>query len=490
MNTLTETKRENRLYLVLLSSLLLPYLFYGFRYFPILDDYIQFWAYPAREDLSYVYLTIGTLSIRPLAHLLDPLFWGQFWPLMGFAMVLVSLLLFFSAVLFARTLKAFDVHLSPFFFLIYLLFPLGMEGRYWLSSSTRIVIGLFFTSISLHFLSEFLKKKDSALHFSLFFLFQLISCGFYESVTVFSVSSAVLLFLLGFSAKRKKRFFLVPLVSVLNIGLMFLYYRTFAGLGPTESRAAGLSLEKIPENISAAFSQVKEAFSMAYDATVIGCLRGVSLLTSGGFWGIFLLILIVFCSLVLAGFVKNSRPYGWIKTCLFVGFGAMLFVAPLVPNLLAENVWVTNRSIFVSLIGLSLMMEPLWALLQKKSLRKCLCFLVSFLFLTATVNEYDIYRRANLLDQRLLGQVVSQIEFGGAEDGVRVCVFLPEEVKVEQNASYKDHVKSVFDSDWALTGALREKVGDFSIAYACPVLPGMEIDTAGMQVVTLENVAE
>ncbi len=490
MYSLAETKRDNRLYLFILVSLLLPYLYCGFRYFPILDDYIQFWAYPAREDLSYVYLTIGTLSIRPLAHLLDPLFWGQFWPAMGVALVLVTLLLFISAMFFAKTLQAFHYRLSPFFFLIYLLFPLGMEGRYWLSSSTRIVTGLLFSSISLHFLSIFLKKRHNALLFLLFFTFQLLSCGFYESVTVFSVSAAVLLFLLGFFSNRKKRFFFVPVVSVLNIGLMFLYYRVFADLGPTESRAAGLSLEKIPENFLAVCSQIREIFSMTWDATVVGSLRGISLLFSSGFYGILLLIGTVLCSLILAGFIKSSQSYTWKKTCLLVGSGCALFVAPLVPNLLAENVWITNRSIFVSLIGLGLMLEPLWAWLRKKNLRRCFCFVFAFLFLTATVNEYDIYRRANGLDQRLLEQVVSQIQFNEAESGIRVCVLLSDEVKVEQNARYKDHVKSVFDSDWALTGALRQKVGDFSIAYACPVLPGMEVDTEGMQVVSLEHITE
>ncbi len=490
MNPSSLSKRENRFYLCLLLSLLLPYCLYGFRYFPVLDDYIQFWGYPARQDLSYVYLTIGTLSIRPLAHLLDPVFWGNFWPAMGISLFLVTVFLFISAILFSKTLKKFDTGLSPFFFLIYLLCPLGMEGKYWLSASTRIITGLLFSALSLFFLAKFLKEKSSAKFFLLFAGFQLLSCGFYESVTVFSVSAAVLLFFLGFTERQKKVFFLVPLMSVVSLSGMFFYYRIFAELGANTSRAARLNLAEIPSHFADSITQLKEIFSLTGNVLIKGGFSGISVLFSAGIWGIFLLIGLVGISLLLSRFVGSSQAFSLKKVLVFELFGCALFLAPLAPNLLTEDVWLTFRSIFPSLIGLSLMLEPLWATLKRKSLRRILYFLFSLFFLLSTVNEYDTYRRAYQLDQKLLEQVSNQININEESENIRVAVILPEKVKVEQNSYYKDHIKSVFDSDWALTGALREKMESFSIAYACPVLLGDPFDTENFQVVVLEKITE
>lgn len=65
------------------------------------------------------------------------------------------------------------------------------------------------------------------------------------------------------------------------------------------------------------------------------------------------------------------------------------------------------------------------------------------------------------------------------------CVIIPEEITTEQNAFYKDHVKSVFDSDWALTGAIRARMQSLAPQYIKPVLSGTDPDADGMQIIEL-----
>ena len=480
---------ENKLFFLVFLATLLPYFLYGFRYFPILDDYIQYWGYPAHENLSHIYFTIGTISTRPLASLLDPAFWGKFWPVMGLALLLITALHCFSGLLFTKTLQRFSVSLSPLFLLIYLLFPLGMEGRYWISASTRLIPGLFFASVSLWFLSRFLQEKPSVKAFIPFALFQLIACGFYESVAIFSVTAAVLLFFLAYYQNRNRFYWIVPAVSFCNLGLLFTYYKVFADLGLQGSRAdSSIPLSALPEKVLEVVRQVLDAFTLLYESTIKGSLAGVSLLFSKGFWGVLLLIATLVLCFVISRFSKCNKT---ISCITFLGFeiaGIVLFFAPLLPNALAEDVWITNRSIFVSIIGIALITEPFWSLFHKKHFRQALIFVIAFIFITANVNEYNVYKRANELDTKLLDQIIFELEDAVVSGEKALVVYLPEEVLVSQNAFYKDHVKSVFDSDWALTGALRARLKSLTLQQALPVFPGQSVNVENAQVIIIENI--
>lgn len=488
MNTTSSQKKRFFFCLLVTAAALLPYALYGFRYFPILDDYIQYGCYPAYDRLSYVYVTIGTLATRPLASLLDPAFWGQFWPMMGFSLVLVVALHLASMALFSGALKRYDITLSPLFFLFYLLFPLGMEGRYWLSASTRIITGLFFASLSLWFLAKFINEQKSLKFFVPFAAFQLISCGFYESVAVFSVSAAVLLFCISFYKNKEKTLFLVPATSVFNIGAMFVYYRAFAGLGALGSRASDVGVSAFSDKLFALLSQVYEAFSQTCNATFLGALKGVKILFSNGFWGVFILIIALLISVLLCGFVQSNTPFSKKKSLCFFVCGAALFTAPLLPNALAAEVWITNRSLFVSIIGAALILEGFWGLFHKKQLKKVLIFLLTFLFLAASVNEYDTYRRVAETDAKLLDEIIVELDESVLCGEKNVTVLLPEEVMVPQNAFFKDHVKSVFDSDWALTGALRARTKNLSIKFAEPIIAGTHSPKENTQIIVIETI--
>ena len=164
---------------------------FGFSYFPILDDFIQYDGYRMYNDLNYVYFGIGTVSTRPLASILDPVFWGAMPK--GFALFVITLLHYFSCVFFYESAKKLDAQLSPVFGIIYLMIPVMAESTYWLSASTRVVCGLFFASMAMYFLSDYIKKAKK-MYIAAFWVLSFLSCGFYEAALLFS--SAGMLFLM------------------------------------------------------------------------------------------------------------------------------------------------------------------------------------------------------------------------------------------------------------------------------------------------------
>lgn len=464
---------------------LVPYLLYGFRYYPILDDYIQYWGYPARGDLGYVYTVIGTLATRPMASLLDPLLWGKFWPCLSIALICITKLHVLSLLLVRRALHRHNITLSPLFSLLYLLLPLGMEGRFWLSASTRLVVGLLFAALSLEFLSRFTEEKKSISSFLLFALFQLIACGFYEAVAIFTGAAAILLTAISYGKKRDNTLFIIPLTSFLSVGLLFVYYKLCTGISSLSSRVSGGEPISLFRNIGALFTQLGEVFALTYQRTIVGCINGIKVLFSSGFFGFFVLFCILLVAFLFSRHQYRQRKKSLTEILLFECCGVILFFAPLLPNLIVSEVWITNRSMFLPAIGLCFMAEPLFGLLYKKP-QKILLFLLTFLCLTASVNEYDVYRSVHNQDVKLLDAVISQMSNEAKEGTQNVTVVLSKEVTTPQNAFYKDHVKSVFDSDWALTGAIRARMKSLAPRLIQPVVAGTEFDSENQQIIYIE----
>lgn len=467
-------KMFGSLFFCLTLGAILPYLFHGFLYLPILDDYIQYGCYPLYPNLSYVYLTVGTLSARPLASLLDPVFWGLFWRIPGLALLLITALHLLSAWFFYKTLRLVRLSLSPLFFIVYLFAPLGMEGRFWLSAATRIIVGLFFAALSLWLLAIFLKKKPSHLFLILFALAQLASYGFYESVTIFSALGALLF--CGFSALTcpKRKLILPSFITIINLFIIFFYYFAFKNLGVMGSRVENVSLATLLPNCLEVIRQVWAVFF--HNFPLKQSLLGTKLLLSGGLWSFILLVSLCLTSFALCRHISGKNFKEKNRFFCLLGCGILLFFAPLLPHILTKNVWVTNRSLFVPMIGFALILEAFFGLFHKKHLQKTLIFAVSFLCLTANVNEYDTYLRVSRLDDALLKQVIANLDDDVLAGKKILQVVLSKPVEVPQSAYYKDHVASVFDSGWALTGALRAKTKNLAIRCAMPVLEGTKTD--------------
>ena len=66
--------------------------YFGFKYYPLLDDYIQYGIYPfAEHPFKNIFLYIGLYAYRPIAGLADIYLWGRFWGVMGLLFLLLAL---------------------------------------------------------------------------------------------------------------------------------------------------------------------------------------------------------------------------------------------------------------------------------------------------------------------------------------------------------------------------------------------------------------
>lgn len=459
----------------------------GFSYFCILDDHIQYGCYPLAEKLSNVLFGIGTASNRPLAALFDPLVWGAFFENMAIALLIITILHFLSAKLFDKCLVACDISITPIFYAVYLLLPLGFEGTYWISASSRIVVGLFFTALAVWLLIQYIHAKKWYL-LTFYILCSLASFGFYESVSVLSGLMQGLIILHFTYKKKAKKLLYLLVVPALSVAALLLYYRLFSTVGVMGNRVSQFSFDQMGARTKEFFLQFGHIFSIElYRTTILGFIDGAKHLLQNGITGYLVLCLILIISLFCAYFSTKctisspKAPY-----CIIAGL--LLIFLPLLPNLLVTEVWLTYRSIVVCLLGFCVLLAPLFSmLLRKRKIAAVTVFLVTTLFLTACINEVNTYQTVGKADKKMATDVVNHLDDQVLAGNKETILVLEKEVVVPQTAYYKDHVKSVFYTDWSLTGAvraisMRTVAKNTEIQTITPVYSLENIDTTGKQI--------
>lgn len=458
----------------------------GFSYFCVLDDYIQYGCYPLYNKLSYVYFGIGTAANRPLAAFLDPAVWGAFYSDMAAALVIICALLFFSAKLFDRCMSRFQITVTPFFYAVYLLLPLGFEGTYWISASSRIAVGLFFASAAAYLLMTYIENRKAYLAV-LYAVCSLASFGFYESVTVLSgMIQGLMILKFAFADKQYKNLRLLTVPSI-GAAAILIYYKLAANIGTLGSRTAAFSFSDIGGRVVALFTQFKEIFTAGlYRTTVLGFSDGVNLLLHNGGTGFVLSLSVVAVSAFCAYFGGKCELSAKAKYC--VPLGLLLIFLPLLPNILVPDVWLTYRSIVVCLPGFCVLFAPPISWLSKnKAIQTVAVFLVTSVFLVGCVNEVHTYKAVHESDRQMVNEVLQHLDDEVLSGEKGVVLVLAQEVVIPQTSFYKDHVKSVFYADWAITGAVRACSQNVKIKTITPVFSLENVNTEGKQILYIDE---
>ena len=481
-------KRQKLLYrcdIAFFLALLLKNFSAGLAYFPILDDYIQYGSYPL-FDLKYVFFHIGTISSRPVASFLDPVLWGSFWNHMWIALLLMTFVHFAGCLLFDRLLAQEGIKITPLLYSIFLLLPITFEGTYWISASSRLVVGMLFAVLTAWALKQYVKTDKRKL-LPVYGALCLISFGFYESVMVFS--TLLQLFVLIQYVKEKKTYKKLWLMAVpaCFAVFLFLYYRLTANIGALAGRAAGFSLHNLWERISSLFVQFGYIFSAGLiRTTVAGFFDGLSAMLASPLWGLCVGAAAIGISAACAFYSKKHRMRA--KASLCAPFGLALTLLPLLPHLLVEDVWLTYRSILLCLPGLCILLAPFAAkLLHNRYARMACVFLMVFVFSIGCVNELQTYKKTNALDNVLLNDVIAHLDEDVLAGKKETVLVLPQRILVPQTSYYKDHVKSVFDADWSLTGAVRAKVRNNNIQTIIPVDSLEHVNTEGKLILHMDT---
>lgn len=395
---------------VLFAASAVRFFAFGIRYFPYLDDYIQYDTYKL-YDANYVLTYIGTVFTRPLAAILDYYVWSNIpMPLFLFIMLLFHT----GAVYFLyKSFKNINISLGTVFFVLYAFTPVIFEGIYWLSASSRIVSGIFFASLSVFFLTK------GKLFF--FAFFNLISYGFYEQSMIFSFILAIF-----FCFKTSKKYSLIPLINALVIAI---YYLVFSRFGQFASRG-------------------ELHFSLRNILRFYHLIEYTDLSTILNFKNILFIVLSLIVSALLLLFGKKSS---FNKEKLFLGI--LIVILPFVPYLFL-NASPALRNTVICAIGFGLIFDCI----KQTKLHTIAVFLTCAIFFNAQLNMLANQKIVYETDSIILKNLSPYIEENKSYYLIGA--------KEKYNDFYNLNITS---ADWALTGAMRSYLSNKNIKLIVPI---------------------
>lgn len=444
---------------------------FGLQYWPQLDDYIQYHNYATYFTFSQLQETVGVLASRPLAGLADYFLWAPMFGTMLIGVLIVSALYALAAVWMKGLLERY-VPVGPVFLVVMALLPLGVEGTYWMSASTRVVMGLLCACLAAKLFGRWL--DGGGLGWALAFLPAMaLPFGFYEQSAVLAMTLVLGMGLLEFFKHRKR--VLLALWALPAAGAYFAVTRLLAHGGVY----AGRTKLMLPVSdyywktfLPDILGQVKTVFVQGNFYTLAkGFVRGMRQVLSGELLIFFLLAAVLS---VLYGFlaVRGVRPEGrrGRPVLLALAIGALLAIAPVTPFLIIDNPWFSFRGAVTSFAGVALVCDGLVRLMWRKLPGRqvgpaVLAGLSALVFCVAGASEIGDYRDTYYNDQRAaqaaMAALIQDYPTGESAQGVRVGVLgLEPSYLPNQNFFWHEHIYGCTESDWAFYGLLESERGE------------------------------
>lgn len=450
----------------------------GLEYWPQLDDYIQYHNYPTAESFSALQKAVGLLASRPLAGIADYFVWGRMFSFMLVGVAIIYLLYAVTTLVLWSVLGRF-FRIGPLFPVIVALLPLGVEGTYWMSASTRVVVGMFWAALAAWL---FLEWMDGPRRQTLaaFLVCQLLPFGFYEQAGILAVTLTVGVAILRYiyrAEDRKKC--LLALWAPASMVLYLLLTKLLSNGGVYGSRAAlilPVSRYYFTTFLPDILGQIRKVFLNA-DLRILmrGFVRTAGQLLQGRLL-VWFAVTAALCAGVWQLGRKAKTAEGRLPLWLQLVSGLLLAAAPVTLFLILDNPWFSLRGAVTSFPGLALMadgvMEALWT---KTGVRReapaALAALCALAFCMAGASEIADYRDTYQADQRAARAVLDVIsaDLADEEDYPALSVgilgleptFLP-----RQNYLWHEHVTGCTESSWAFSGL----VGSLADGLALPSL--------------------
>ena len=464
------------LFFVLFGLIFVRYCYYGFHYYYQLDDYIQYHNYTeSGQSFAALVKGLGLLSSRPLAGILDIVVWSRLYSNMLAAVAVISAMYAASAVFLHKVFsKQFGT--GYLFFVIYALMPLGFEGAYWVSASSRIIVGIFFAALSFYFFDLWCDEGKKP-YLWLFAVIQLIAFCFYEQIILFSGALTLIIMLRNIKRRYADRRSLWGFLMFANAAVYFAF--TKLAPGGVYGERAKLFLpwqEEYKEKLlTPLLTQLKEVFIQGNAATLgKGLNRGFKLIASEPNF-LYILAVLILCAGLYAYVSQTRRENVRFFAELFSGI--LLAVAPVLLFFVLKDPWFGLRNALISFCGFALIADALFDLVFGRiefgqTAETVLVTALALLCCISSISELHDYRQSTIADTKIASAAADALEDTRLGDGASVWLLNVNPTYVEDgNLYYHEHDHGATSSAWALTGAITAVSGRTDISFSALVYP-------------------
>lgn len=417
-------------YLSLLLVMLCTFSFWGFNYFPILDDNNQYGVYNLRSDDTWtnVIMHYKNYTVRPLALFTDSYVLSYLWDNMYLAVILMVLLHWMTACFLKEIFEKINVNVSWIWFVLFGFAPFLTESIYWISASSRIVVSMFLCVLSnlvlIRVLTDEKNKYKKVFFLVVAILLNIISNGYYEQTIVFNF--ALTLFVL--IRLKKYKYIYIPFCSLFAIGAYYAYFM-ITGNSATRAVVAGNSLI---DRISECFNQIFALFFTEQGELISNGLKtGMRYLLERWWFSVSII-----ASICLFFFLSSKEEYvdKNIKENLveFV-LGVIIFIIPFAPFFIIQNPLIAVRNFYIPYIGVAMICDAIISSLItlitndkiKKYVNTLICTLIIAVSVVITISEINNYKVVYEFDTKITNNLM--------------------EFLIENNISYDENMYITFD---------------------------------------------
>jgi len=427
--------------------------YYGFTYFEQFDDYTRYSVFTG----GGLRAARAFLAPEPLGAVCDSLIWSRFAEKLIWAVGIISGLYAVSGVaLHAVFRRRFGT--GYVFYVVYALLPLGFEGSYWLSASTRIIPALFFAALALLFYDRWcLRGKKGML--ALFIAFQFVCFCFHEQTALFSAAATVVVMLAVPQSERRRA--QGGWLFLANGFFVFLFTRLLPAGGDSGKALAFLNLHpcgSLKQN--PAWEQIAAVFQKGGAGTLgKGLKRGFEFLAVEPNYIYILFVLTLAFSFYIAA--RNTHRTN-VRFFAELFSGLLLAAAPLAGFFILKAPDFSVRNAVPAFCGLALMADALSDLVfgnlrdgEKKS--AVFAAVLAALCCVSSVSELHDYRATTLSDTHICvaaGQALAELRAPVGEKREVLLLNVAPSCLKDGNFFYREHDYGVTSSAEAMTNTV------------------------------------
>ena len=461
--------------------------YFGNTYFNYLDDYNTYGIFFRRNDdiFNNIIMWYRLYTFRPIAFLLDAYVTQWFWPVMWLVLLFYTIMHFFTVYIFWWILKKSHVKFGIVATIIVSLTPILIEAVYWIGASTRLVAGMFFSVLSVLFLMKYILstesifvKKQGRIYVVLYFLFNIISTGFYEQIVVFNFVFTLLVIIINYDCLRRYRRFIVsvPFISTFAIGLFYILLWNHGKVSSRGRIAGSMGTHFINTTKGVVNLLTRRQFEATKDS-----LMGFIFMDLNIIQLLILLLVILFAIWLFISIIKKS-PSLIIREdnriALRVIVGILLAGLPFAPFYILQNNYLSFRLIYPFIFGIAMVFDAILDLISEIKISKLsLYFFKPFLslliipFFMSGVGLINDYRLVEQTDNIIIENFLHAFSKTEADDKAPILLFDSQILYTDTATSFLENVSS---SDWAMLGKANSESRDY---YFSNILPVRETET-------------
>ena len=435
-------------YAALFVMLMIPRTVYGFKYFPVVDDWFLYYGSSVRANQAV------NLSSRPFAALADRYIFMPMAGKMIIAQLLLMLMLAASVYLIYKAFESSRITCGAFLMLMIAMPPIGFEGVYWVSAASRIVPSVFFIALALYTESRYISTGKKT-YLIIFIVSGMFAVGFYEMlIPVYFAATALAALSLG-----KKRW-VIAVPAAFTIAAM-VYYKINGSDPSISDRVMFVEADGFWQHIADLFKDYRILFTeiqaqliseSVYDGTAAfmanPAYAAAAVVSAGAF----------------AYTAKGERG----KSILFdAAAGVCLILAAVSVNVLMAYIRLPFRVAYPVCIGAALIAELLLCRIKPVFIYKAFIFCTALLCMFSSAGQVSLYCHVHNEDCKYANMLMQDEKV--TDSRYLTYIFSERKYCYNDRLQYWEYVKSAEESYASLTGMIKYQSGKADMNNIIPV---------------------